>query len=170
MSSARPVSVEVPCEEDNFLFVRQIAREPHGILSERTCAECKGPVELHAESLTEDGGLVGCLACGHPELFTQKDFPRRIGFTIVAAAAVLAPFTNYISLGVAAALDCVLYFFAPEMVECYVCRARHRGFPLAPRHPRFDRTIEERLKFGENAVMGSPMREGGTAGAPEPEH
>jgi hypothetical protein len=51
-----------------------------------------------------------------------------------------------------------------------VCLARHHRFCPQPRHPRFDREIEERLKFGERAVMGKPMREGGTAGAPEPEH
>ena len=48
--------------------------------------------------------------------------------------------------------------------------AVHRGFDKKPKHPRFDRTIAERLKFGEKAVMGTPMRDGGTADAPEPEH
>jgi len=51
-----------------------------------------------------------------------------------------------------------------------VCGARHRGFSPRPRHPRFDREIDERLRYGERAVMGKPMREGGTADAPEPEH
>ena len=34
----------------------------------------------------------------------------------------------------------------------------------------FDREIDERLRYGERAVMGKPMRESGTANAPEPEH
>jgi hypothetical protein len=34
-----------------------------------------------------------------------------------------------------------------------------------PRHPRFDREIEERLLYGKRAVMGKPMRECGTAEA-----
>ncbi|MCB9903130.1 MAG: hypothetical protein H6831_01850 [Planctomycetes bacterium] len=114
--------------------------------------------------------MLGCRVCGHLELYTRKDFPKPLGFAIVIVAAILAPFTNYISLGVAALLDFALYFTMPELVACYVCDARHRGFPAEPRHPRFDREIDERLKYGRRAVMGKPMREGGTAGAPEPEH
>jgi hypothetical protein len=56
------------------------------------------------------------------------------------------------------------------MAVCYVCTARHRGFHEEPRHPAFDREIRERLRFGDKAVMGKPMRPGGTAGAPDPEH
>ncbi len=126
--------------------------------------------ELRVELLTPEGGLSGCLACGHPELFTQKDFSRPLGIAIVVVAAVLAPWTMYVSLVVAAAVDWILWRVAPNVVVCYVCEAEHRGFVLRPRHPRFDREIDERLRYGERAVMGRPMREGGTADAPEPEH
>ena len=127
--------------------------------------------ELQREVLTDEGGLRGCLACGHPELYTQKDFPRKVGIGIVVVAAVLAPFTPYYaSLFVAAILDWLLFLFAPNVVICYVCRAKHRGFLRNPKHPSFDREIEERLRYGKKAVMGKPMREGGTADGPEPEH
>jgi hypothetical protein len=125
---------------------------------------------LHRECLTPEGGLRGCLACGHPELYTRKDFPRLLGFAVVIVAAILAPFTYYASLGVAALVDLALYRFSGDVVECYVCASQHRGFPPEPHHPAFDREIDERLKFGDKAVMGKPMRPGGTAGAPEPEH
>jgi hypothetical protein len=126
--------------------------------------------ELRRERLTADGGLVGCLACGHPELYTQRAFPRGLGLAIVIAAAVLAPFTWYLSLAVAALLDAALYWTAPSVVVCYVCGARHRGFAREPRHPRYDLGVAERLRYGAKAVMGTPMRAHGTAGAPEPEH
>lgn len=125
---------------------------------------------LRTERLLAHGGLEGCLACGHPELYTQRDFPRGLGIGIVVLAALLAPFTNYLSLVAAALLDALLYRFAPTLVACYVCGARHRGFASAPRHPRYDLTIAERLRYGPKAVMGAPMRPGGTAGAPDPEH
>jgi hypothetical protein len=125
---------------------------------------------VHRECLTAEDGLRGCLACGHPELFTQKAFPRAAGIAIVVVAAVLAPFTWYASLAVAALIDALLYWLAPDVVVCYVCGARHRGFATSPRHPRFDREIDERLRYGERAVMGKPMRPDGTADAPEPEH
>ncbi|MFT5289332.1 MAG: hypothetical protein ACI82F_001393 [Planctomycetota bacterium] len=125
---------------------------------------------LHPKNTTSEGGLKGCLACGHLELFTQRDFPRALGITIVVLAAVLAPWTNYISLGVAALLDFGLFHMSRKVVVCYLCEAEHRGFSERPRHPAFDREIEERLLYGTKAVMGKPMRPGGTAGAPDPEH
>lgn len=115
-------------------------------------------------------GLWVCRACAHPELYSRKDFPRALGIGIVAVAAVLAPFTHYLSLVAAALLDAVLYWAIPEVVVCYVCESEHRGFARHPRHPRFDREIAERLRYGQRAVMGRPMRAGGTANAPEPEH
>jgi hypothetical protein len=139
-------------------------------LAPAPCRHCGDRHPLRLERLAPSGGLSGCLACGHPELYTQKDFPRAAGIAIVVVAAVLAPFTSYVSLVVAALLDAILFRFAPNVVVCYVCRAEHRGFVHDPRHPRFDREIEERLKYGQRAVMGKPMRPGGTADAPEPEH
>lgn len=125
---------------------------------------------LDLASLTTSGGLTGCLACGHPELYTERDFPRRIGLAVVILAAVMAPFTHYLSLLAAAAIDAALYRFAPKVVTCYRCLAQHRGFHGEPRHPRYDLGIAERLRYGPKAVMGTPMRPGGTQGAPEPEH
>ena len=125
---------------------------------------------LHTEGLAQGGGPTLCLACGHPELFSQRDFPRALGITIVVLAAVLAPATHYVSLAVAALADFLLYHVSRKVVVCYVCEAEHRGFPESPRHPSFDREIEERLRYGPKAVMGKPMRAGGTADAPEPEH
>jgi hypothetical protein len=142
----------------------------HGpwVLRATSGAELAGR-ELHREHLT-GAGLLGCLACGHPELYTQRDFPRGVGLTVVVLAAVLAPFTWYLSLVAAALLDAVLFWSARSMLVCYVCGARHRGFAPEPRHPRYDLGIAERLRYGSKAVMGTPMRAGGTAGAPEPEH
>lgn len=134
------------------------------------CQACGSETVLHGERLTGEGGLVGCCACGHPELYTRKSLPPSVGILVVVVAAVLAPFTMYISLVVAALVDFALYAVVPDVVVCYVCGAEHRGFLGQPRHPRFDREIEERLKYGSRAVMGRPMREGGTANAPDPEH
>ena len=138
--------------------------------AEAACARCNEVRVLEPAQLSDAGGLLGCRVCGHPELYTRKDFPKPLGLAIVGVAAVLAPFTSYISLGVAALLDSALYFTMPELVACYVCDARHRDFPQPPKHPRFDREIDERLKYGKRAVMGRAMREGGTADAPDPEH
>lgn len=134
------------------------------------CSHCGRETPAHVDALHAGGGLTACVACGHPELYRMKSFPRAFGLSIVVIAAVLAPFTHYLSLAAAALLDLILYTTISEVVVCYVCRSVHTGFAASPQHPRFDRTIEERLKYGPRAVMGSPMRAGGTAGAPEPDH
>lgn len=157
-----------PDDPDRHLFLK--ADGPFALRSWYRNPSGDGEFQLHLDRRTDDGGLSGCLACGHPELYTRKRFPRALGIGIVVVAAVLAPFTHYVSLAVAAVLDGIVYHFAGSELVCYACGAIHRGFREVPRHPRFDRTIEERLRYGEKAVMGTPMREGGTANAPDPEH
>lgn len=134
------------------------------------CTTCGNQQALHIGAVDPAGGLWRCLACAHPELYSRKDFPRGVGLAVVVSAAALAPFTQYASLAMAALIDGALYLLLPSVVVCYICGALHRGFAARPRHPRFDREIEERVRYGTRAVMGKPMREGGTADAPEPEH
>jgi hypothetical protein len=146
------------------------ASSPRELPPTARCTACSAGTTLRLDRVTESGGLSGCVACGHPELWTRKRFPTASGIAIVLAAALLAPSTHYLSLGAAALIDFVLFHALPEGVVCYVCGSEHRGFAAEPKHPRFDREIAERLKFGARAVMGKPMREGGTADAPDPEH
>jgi len=164
------VSLTMRCTCPGGTTVRIEASHPGGLPLGFDCPACGAARSLHRERLTHHGGLFGCLACGHPELFTTNAFPRRLGILIVLVAAALAPVTTYASLAAAAILDLAIYLAVPEIVNCYVCGAEHHGFPRDPKHPRFDRQIAERLRFGERAVMGRPMRSGGTAGASDPEH
>jgi hypothetical protein len=160
--------IDVPCDCDRYTPLRiDPARGSDDTLACRECGEVK---TLTPGKLDEAGGLWGCQVCGHPELYTSKDMPKALGIGIVVIAAILAPWTNYISLFVAAALDFALWYLLPETVSCYLCETEHRGFASKPKHPRFDLQVSDRLKYGKKAVMGKPMREGGTANAPEPEH
>jgi ribosomal protein S14 len=167
-AAALRVSVACTCETDSTIRVE--SDSVGGLPRELRCARCGAARALRLDLITASGGLNGCLVCGHPELYTRKDFPRALGLCIVVLAAILAPWTHYVSLGVAAVLDFLLYRLTSNVVACYVCGAEHRGFAVQPRHPRFDREIAERLRFGSRAVMGKPMRASGTADAPEPEH
>jgi hypothetical protein len=166
----RWVEVGLPRLDDpsRLLFLK--ADSPWALRPYYRNPDGEGEFQLRLDRRTPEGGITGCLSCGLEELFTTKRFNRTLGIGIVVVAAVLALPTMYISLAVAALLDLVIYHTAPEEVQCYSCGAVHRGFLKTPRHPRFDRTIAERLKFGPKAVMGTPQREGGTADAPDPEH
>lgn len=171
------VRLECPCERRRILAF-DAPGTGEAELGERACPHpgCERVLELRLDGLVagaqrERPGLRACLACGHPELYTRKDFPPALGIGLVVVAALLVPVVPYyLSLVAAALIDAVLYRFAPDVVVCYLCSTQHRGYAREPRHPAFDRTIEERLRYGTGAVMGSPMRAGGTAGAPDPEH
>lgn len=166
----KPVQVRLRCSCTDEPDCEARAESPTGLPGELRCPACAKASPLRKERLAPEGGLRGCLLCGHPELYTRKRFPRATGIAIVVVAALLAPSTHYASLAAAALFDLLLYRMLPDEVVCYVCGAEHRGFSPEPRHPRFDREIAERLKYGARAVMGKPMRDGGTAGAPDPEH
>ena len=161
--------IDVPCEGcDRYIAVK--VDPASGAPASATCKECSTVRTLQAGRLEKDGGLYACQCCGHDELYTSKDLPKALGLGVVVVAAILAPWTNYISLFVAGAIDFGLYFVLPETVFCYVCETEHRGFSEKPRHPRFDLQIADRLSYGKKAVMGKEHRPGGTADGPEPEH
>lgn len=141
-------SVEVPCPKCR----RPIRARPPS----SACPSCGTRVELGA-SPGVAGGVASCLACGCPDLYRQKDFPRTLGLAIVGVAALLVfvavasrlPFwAIYVPLLGAAAADALLYLALPEVVVCYRCRAKHRGFARDPRPEPFDPAVHDRYAFG----------------------
>lgn len=129
------------------------------------CARCARTIELHADSLA-DGGLRACPACGGAMLYRQKDFRQAIGCLVVLVAAALAPFTYYVSLGVAALVDLVLWRIAGEVVICYriPCRAHVRGVAPGPKVGAFDLSIHDyhrMLARREAAGLEGPGDEAG---------
>lgn len=101
--------------------------------------------------------LTACPACGCRDLFVRKDFPQKLGLTIVAAAAVaflvLAARPGTFVIGVwvlvgATAADALLYWFVPKVTVCYRCRAEFRGVPVNPGHEGFDLAVGEKYRGG----------------------
>lgn len=125
------------------------------------CPSCRGPLERPfpvpesmagpcrhcgtnppplAETVLEGGLLTACPACETRHLYRQKDFSRKLGLLVVIVAAILAPFTWYLSLVAAALLDLALYFVAGDVIICYRhdCQAQIRGLPPGPEVRGFD--------------------------------
>lgn len=132
------------------------------------CAACGAPVELDAAALV-DGAITRCPVCRGEMLFKQRDFRQAIGCAVVLVAAVLAPFTYYVSLAAAALIDALLYALAGEVVICYriPCRAHVRGLPGGPKVLPFDLSIhdyhrmlarrEEQGLAGPDDLTGPPL-------------
>lgn len=112
------------------------------------CPECGESAEFGAPS-APGAPLVRCLACGGPHLFIQKDFPRRLGLSIVVLGAglfLLLMGFEWIYLGfgtlfAVALLDVVIYRAAPLMTVCYHCSTEFRGASENPEHGGYDPKI-----------------------------
>lgn len=107
------------------------------------CGRNYGPA---SQCIDPQKGVLHCGICGCRDLYIQKDFSRKVGCAIAAAGAVLAPFTKFISLGVAALIDLVLYHALPLITVCYRCGAIYRDLPLNPDHEPFNLGINDRYR------------------------
>lgn len=99
--------------------------------------------------------LQQCPACGCRDLFVRKDFPQKLGLTIVVIAAAafmaLAAWRQHFWLGalvlvVAVLIDASLYLFVPKITVCYRCRAEFRDRPVNPAHEGFELAIGEKYR------------------------
>ena len=108
-----------------------------------SCGKTFGPV---ASYIGEGKGLQRCVICGCRDLYTQKDFNRKVGCTIATIGAILAPFTKLISLLVCALIDLLLYRLLPTISICYRCKSIYRDFPANPEHQPFNLGINDRYQ------------------------
>jgi DNA-directed RNA polymerase subunit RPC12/RpoP len=107
------------------------------------CGQATEVVTPPAETLIER-----CAACGHDQLYFQKDFNRRTGIALVVVGAVLAPFTYFISLAAVTVLDYVIWRIVKNVIVCYQCQAVHRGYQQSPAILPFDLVIHDRHVYG----------------------
>lgn len=148
----------------NILFncpsCRQDARRDFDSDSaELSCPECKTSIKLNTgcvDSVDENGNgrLSKCLVCPSTDLFVRKNFPQRLGVTIVAIGFGLScitwarhqVFATFAILFATAFIDVVLYVLVSEVVECYRCHARYSGVSDPVSHGGFDLEVHERYR------------------------
>ena len=131
--------------------------------------------ELNAERMSElnsseeapmGSELQACVICGSQELFVRKDFPQRLGVTIVVLGFGLSIVTwnyrwvisTFAILFATALVDFLLYLFMGNLLECYRCHAQYRGLPSLNGHEAFDLEIHERhrqqkIRMKEHAAV-----------------
>jgi len=137
------VSRGVP--EIAFACPRCRAEATAGMDGRGACAACGQQTMLDLSSSLREQRIVDrCPACTGDRLYVQRDFNQKAGLGIVIVGALLAPFTPYYaSLGIAAAVDALLYLALPEITICYRCQAHFRGFVRNPQHEAFDLHVAE---------------------------
>ena len=109
------------------------------------CPVCHSERQLLKPDLS-GGYLQHCLVCPSKELFVRKDFPQRLGVTIVAFGFVISSFfwayhmviATFGVLLLTALIDVVLYLTMGNVLECYRCHAQYRGLPGFDDYDQFD--------------------------------
>jgi hypothetical protein len=101
-----------------------------------------------------DQPLEKCPKCGCEELFIRKNFPQKLGLTLVIVAAVafliLAARRENFWIGatilfIAALIDAIFYLLVGKITVCYRCHAEFGG-PINPKHAGFDLPIGEKYR------------------------
>jgi hypothetical protein len=99
--------------------------------------------------------LTNCPNCGCRDLFVRKNFPQKLGLTIVIVAGVsfliLAAFPRTFYIGVfvllaSVVVDFIVYFFVGRITVCYRCRSEFRDRALNPRHEGFELAVAEKYR------------------------
>ncbi|HEY1628650.1 MAG TPA: hypothetical protein VGF52_02260 [Tepidisphaeraceae bacterium] len=100
--------------------------------------------------------LEKCPRCGCDEMFVRKDFPQKLGLTLVILAAVafliLAAWRETFWIGatilaIAAAIDALLYALVAKITVCYRCGGEFPG-PINPKHGGYDLSTGEKYRGG----------------------
>jgi hypothetical protein len=116
-----------------------------------TCPACQTVVQVSGGAVHESR-LEKCLVCPSTDLFVRKNFPQRVGVTIVVIGFAISCLTwfyhmviaTFVVLFATALLDVVLYVIVGDVVECYRCHARYQGVEDNDRHEAFDLEVHER--------------------------
>jgi hypothetical protein len=135
------MSIHYLCPQCDFRLGREAGE------AERGCEQCGTASAVVAPPA---GAIIErCAACGHDQLYFQKDFNRATGITLVVIGAVFVPWTYGLSLLGVTILDYIVWRVVKDVIVCYQCQAVHRGYPANPALKPFDLVIHDRHVYGE---------------------
>jgi len=131
--------------------------------TELQCPGCQTRFQTIKEGI-ESTELKRCIVCPSVELFLRKDFPQRLGVTIVVlgmSASCVTWFNHWVIptfaiLFATAILDLLLYISVGEVLECYRCHAQYRGASNTQRHAGFDLELHEKHRQ-QKARLANPQ-------------
>ena len=115
------------------------------------CPHCQAHWAIPQDALAGEA-ISRCLACPGRELFLRKDFPQRVGVSIVvfgfAASCVSWYFhqvyATFAILFATALVDVILYMLVGNVLECYRCGAQYRGLAALRQYQPFNLETYER--------------------------
>ena len=133
-------SVHFLCEKCDARLARESGEPPHA------CERCGAENSVVAPAV---GSIIEhCAACGHDQLYFQKDFNRKTGIALVVLGSIFVPWTYGLSLLGVTILDYVVWRLVKDVIVCYRCQAVHRGYPPNSVLRPFDLVIHDRHVYG----------------------
>lgn len=120
--------------------------------SELTCDHCRASWNVPQEVI-ESSEVTDCLICQSHDLFVRKDFPQRLGVSLVVIGLIASCYAWYhhqifLTFGIlftTAAIDVVLYLLVSDALVCYCCGAHYRRCTLID-HKGFSLETHERYR------------------------
>jgi hypothetical protein len=117
------------------------------------CPRCAQQLRIPTDGVS-DNRIKRCLACPSTDLFARKDFPQRLGVTLVVFGFILSSiawayyqvFWTFAILFLTAFVDLGLYLVMGESLTCYRCHAQYRGVGDVASHGGFDLETHERYR------------------------
>ena len=131
-------SVHFLCTSCDARLARETGESP------QPCEQCGAANGVAAP----DGLIERCAACGHDQLYFQKDFNRKTGIALVVLGSIFVPWTYGLSLLGVTILDYVVWRLVKNVIVCYQCQAVHRGYPPNPAIKPFDLVVHDRHVYG----------------------
>ena len=128
----------------------QTTRQELHVGVDLACALCEHHCVVDPGAV-QDNRVHRCAVCDSTELFVRKDFPQRVGLTIVGVGLLLSCLTwlyylvwqTYAILFASALIDVLLYVLVGNVLACYRCHAEYRGTNDED-HGAFDLEVHER--------------------------
>lgn len=117
------------------------------------CSSCRQQIRVPEDAW--NGGRLGrCLVCPSKDLYVRKDFPQRLGVSLVVigviGSSVAWAYTMiYWTFGIlfaTALADVILYGLVGDALMCYRCHAQYRGIAELGEHGAFDLETHERYR------------------------
>ncbi len=131
-----------------------MVREEFGSTTDRlVCPQCAQQIHLPDSAVT-DLRVARCLVCPSTDLYIRKDFPQRLGVSLVIVGLVASSiawanymiFWTFAILFATALVDVVLYVFVGNSLLCYRCGAQYRGVEEMESHGGFNLETHERYR------------------------
>lgn len=154
MAHAKPPQISHRCPKDPCRAWVRTPVDRSGRI-DTACPRCGEPLALNVpDDLANERTVTRCACCPGSEFFIRKDFPQRIGLTLVIVFGLAASVFFYLRnvpmtfavLGLLVLIDAVIFLFVGKVTVCYRCRAEYRRVAYNPAHEGFDLATSE--KYG----------------------